>query len=178
MTIQSNHLRSRTARLLSKNSSVRHQVSLRFEAEPSHSVISSALSCEVMKLENFIEIGSGFYNLKTPFVLGAVFDIGNQMSLLRLHSTGRYIVIDTCSLTPAAKAELDFLTDGGKLIDAVVASHPYHTMFFVPFHKMYPTLKYYGTPRHIRTIPTIQWTGDVSTEAVQTLWSPEVTSLY
>ena len=131
-----------------------------------------------MKLENFIEIGNGFYNLKTPFVVVGLFDVGNQMSLLRLKGSGRFLVIDTCSLSPAAKEELDFLTDGGKLIDAVVASHPYHTMFFVPFHKMYPSLKYYGTPRHIRTIPTIQWAGDVSTEAVQTLWSPEVTSLY
>jgi hypothetical protein len=127
-----------------------------------------------MELKHFVEVGNGFYNLKTPFVLYGVIDIGTQMSLLRLKSTGTFLVIDTCAMSPAAKEEFDHLTSNGTLIDAVIATHPFHTIYFETFYAMYPTLKYYGTPRHIKTIPSITWAGDVSTEAVRSLWEPEV----
>ena len=130
------------------------------------------------KLNRFVEIGVGFYNLKTPFyckeVLGGLIDIGTHMSLLKLES-GRFIVIDTCPLDPCAKKELDSLTMNGTLIDGVVATHPFHTTYFEPFHTLYPNLKYYGTPRHIRNIDVIEWAGDISKEAVRALWEPEVT---
>ena len=100
-------------------------------------------------------------------------DIGTHMSLLKLDN-GRFLVIDTCSLDPSAKKELDLLTVNGTLIDGVVATHPFHTTYFQPFHALYPDLKYYGTPRHIRNILSIKWTGDVSNQAVRTLWEPEV----
>ena len=132
----------------------------------------------ISKLNRFVEIGVGFYNLKTPFyckeVLGGLIDIGTHMSLLKLES-GRFIVIDTCPLDPCAKKELDSLTINGTLIDGVVATHPFHTTYFEPFHTLYPNLKYYGTPRHIRNIDGIEWAGDVSKEAVRVLWEPEVT---
>lgn len=128
-----------------------------------------------MELKHFVEVGTGFYNLKTPFVMYGFIDIGTQMSLLRLKSTGKFLVIDTCGMHPAAKAEFDHLTSNGTLIDAVIATHPFHTIYFEAFHALYPLLKYYGTPRHIRTIPSIKWAGDVSTEAVRSLWASEVT---
>ena len=132
----------------------------------------------ITNLVRFVEIGVGFYNLKTPFyckeVLGGLIDIGTHMSLLKLES-GRFIVIDTCPLDPPAKKELDLLTVNGTLIDGVVATHPFHTTYFEPFHILYPNLKYYGTPRHIRNINTIDWAGDVSNEVVRALWEPEVT---
>jgi hypothetical protein len=131
-----------------------------------------------MELKHFVEVGNGFYNLKTPFVMYGVIDIGTQMSLLRLQSTDRFLVIDTCAMSSGAKEEFDRLTSNGTLIDAVIATHPFHTIYFEAFHAMYPTLKYYGTPRHIKTIPSITWTGDVSTEAVRSLWASEVIFSY
>ena len=127
-----------------------------------------------MQIEQFIEVGPGFYNLSTPFLTNRFINVGNHMSLLQLKSTGRFLVIDTCAMSSAAKREFDYLTLNGTLIDAVIATHPFHTMFFMSFHAMYPTLIYYGTPRHIRTIPSIKWFGDISSEAVLSLWEPEV----
>lgn len=127
-----------------------------------------------MKLENFQEVGSGFYNLKTSFYTNTVINVGSQMSLLSLKSTGKYLVLDTCALTAAAKIELDYLTQNGTLIDGVIATHPFHTTYFTTFHAMYPDAKYYGTPRHLKMIPSIPWAGDVDTAAVRTLWEPEV----
>lgn len=127
-----------------------------------------------MKLENFQEVGRGFYNLKTSFYTNAVINVGSQMSLLSLQSTGKFLVLDTCALTTAAKIELDYLTQNGTLIVGVIATHPFHTTYFTTFHAMYPHAKYYGTPRHIRMMPSIPWAGDVETGAVRILWEPEV----
>ena len=65
------------------------------------------------------------------------FDIGTQMSLIRLDK-GTFLVIDTVSLDLDLQREIDALTDGGRLIEAVIATHPYHTTFFPAFHKIYP----------------------------------------
>lgn len=97
------------------------------------------------------------------------------MSLLFLKSTGKFLVLDTCALSAAAKIDLDNLTQNGALIDGVIATHPFHTTFFTTFYDMYPAAKYYGTPRHIKMIPSIPWAGDVNTAAVRMLWEPEVT---
>ena len=128
-----------------------------------------------MILNQFVEIGNGFYNLKAPFFGSGFINKGTHMSLLRLRN-GRFIVLDTCGLSAGAKAELDILTVNGTLIDAVIATHSFHTTYFESFYEMYPTLNYYGTPRHIRLLKKIEWKGDVNMELIRTLWEPEVTS--
>ncbi len=107
----------------------------------------------------FEEIGPGFYNLRASFTFACgLIDIGTHMSLAKLNS-GRYLVIDTCDVSPAAKAAIDRITNNGDLIEAVVATHPFHTMYFPSFYNLYPNVKYYGTPRHIRNQPSIPWAG-------------------
>ena len=129
-------------------------------------------------LTRFREVGCGFYNLKTRFycreVIGGLMDIGTHMSLLRLESSGNFLVVDVCFLDTTAKKEFDSLTDNGRLIVGVVASHPFHTTYFESFYRMYPDLKYFGTPRHIRNIPSIPWVGDISHKETRDLWEPEV----
>ncbi len=88
------------------------------------------------------------------------------------------------------------LTDGGKRIEAVVATHPFHTLafrrgpgpfaVFLPlilrvagapacsFYGHYPTPKYYGTPRHLRNFTDIPWAGDVNCPTVRSLWAPAI----
>ena len=56
-------------------------------------------------------------------------NIGTHMSLLKL-STGRFLVIDTIPLSENVKADFDELTQGGALVDAVLATHPFHTLAF------------------------------------------------
>jgi hypothetical protein len=95
--------------------------------------------------------------------------VGTHMSFIKLDS-GKFLVIDTCRITPQAKLAIDDLTQDGTLIEAVIATHPYHTLFFPAFYEMYPNAKYYGTPRHIRNFTNISWEGDVSNESIRRLW--------
>lgn len=122
-----------------------------------------------------LDIGHGFYNLRGSFTFAAGFiDIGTHMSLIRL-STGRFLVLDTCDFNETDHRRIKELTNDGDLIDAVVATHPFHTMYFVPFQKKFPNpqIKYYGTPRHIRRINEIAWTGDISEDVNLKLWESE-----
>ncbi len=87
-------------------------------------------------------------------------------------SSGKYLVIDTVPLTDELKKEIDTLTNNGQDIEAVVATHPFHTLAFPGFYKTYPNLKYYGTPRHLRNIKDIPWAGNVMDHL--NTWNPDV----
>ena len=76
-----------------------------------------------------------------------------------------------------AKQAIDCLTDGGKLIEAVVATHAFHTLFFAPFNKLYPGLTYYGTPRHLRRITEITWSGNLIDGHIRSKWETEGISM-
>ncbi|KAJ3320478.1 hypothetical protein HDU76_000297 [Blyttiomyces sp. JEL0837] len=120
------------------------------------------------------EIAPGFFNIRASFkVILGLAEIGTHMSLIRL-STGRFLAIDTLDPTPQLKSEIDALTENGKLIDAVIATHPFHTMYCKAFYQAYPTPKYYGTPRHLKGIKEVLQAGDVNEESVRKLYEPEV----
>lgn len=98
------------------------------------------------------------------------------MSLIELHN-GNFLVIDTVILSDQRKRELDELTSNGTKIEAVLAVHPFHTLAYSAFYKMYPNVEYYGTPRHLRKLTEIKWTGqldDAENKALLSKWSPEV----
>lgn len=122
---------------------------------------------------HFIEVAPGFWNARATFRIKVFVNIGTHMSLVRL-STGKFLVLDTLPLTPELKAELDTLTNVGRDIEAVVATHPFHSIYFPDFYRAYPNVPYYGTPRHLRNQPHIPWAGDVNTCDVRNKWSPEV----
>ncbi|KAJ3060285.1 hypothetical protein HDU99_005986 [Rhizoclosmatium hyalinum] len=96
------------------------------------------------------------------------------MSFVQLIESGRFVVLSTVPLDPESKAELDQLTKNGDLIEAVVATNPFHTGSFEAFHKAYPHVPMYGTPRHIRNYPQIKWAGSVTDDGLLTRWSPEL----
>lgn len=121
----------------------------------------------------FVEVGRGFFNLRGSFKVAlGLADIGTHMSVIRLRS-GKFLVVDTCAISGSVKEAFDKLTSNGTLIEAVVATHPFHTVFFSPFFQQYPNAKYYGTPRHLRNNTAIPWAGDVSDEAVRNQWLSE-----
>lgn len=92
--------------------------------------------------------------------------------LFCFQASGKFLAIDTINITPPIKQEIDSLTDNGKLIEACIATHPYHTVFFLPFYKLYPNCQYYGAPRHLRTITEIPWAGAINENFSK--WEPEV----
>jgi hypothetical protein len=122
-----------------------------------------------------VEIGPGFYNVRATFRgYGGLVDIGTHMSLIRL-SHGGFLVIDTVPLDKTLKAELDALTDNGNRIEAVLATHPFHSLAFPGFHDAYPNPQYIGTPRHLRfNQQKINWIADISSPQILNRWAPDV----
>jgi hypothetical protein len=123
------------------------------------------------KGSRIVEVATGFYNIRASFKVKGLIDIGTHMSLSKL-SNGKFLVIDTVPFDDELKKEFDVLTNNGTNIEAVVATHPFHTLAFPPFYKMYPNLTYYGTPRHIRNQKEIIWAGNIMNELNR--WQPDV----
>jgi hypothetical protein len=115
------------------------------------------------------EVGPWYWTLRTSFVLFHLIDIGNHMSFLRLNN-GKFLVVDACTVSPEAKKEIDRLTNNGALIEAVVASHAFHTLGFPPFFALYPSPPYYGTSRHRQMATGIPWVGDITKEENLNRW--------
>eukprot|EP00640_Fibrocapsa_japonica_P003302 CAMPEP_0113938906 /NCGR_PEP_ID=MMETSP1339-20121228/5316_1 /TAXON_ID=94617 /ORGANISM="Fibrocapsa japonica" /LENGTH=311 /DNA_ID=CAMNT_0000942235 /DNA_START=71 /DNA_END=1006 /DNA_ORIENTATION=- /assembly_acc=CAM_ASM_000762 len=131
----------------------------------------------------FEEINPGFFRVavKFPMAMGMI-DIGSHMGLIRLDS-GKFVAIDTVDPNASIpfngsageiKHDIDLLTENGTLLEAVIATHPYHTLYFPPFYQLYPDAKYYGTPRHLRVQTDIPWVGSVADAAVLALYEPEI----
>eukprot|EP00961_Rhodomonas_salina_P252117 3408137-Rhodomonas_salina.1 len=150
--------------------------------------------------KGLIEVAPGFYNVRAHFyVLAGMIDIGTHMSLCRLQN-GKFLVLDAIKPVPALKKEIDQLTNGGELIDAVIATHPFHSLYFKDFYAAYPNTRYFGrnaeaplplpllqrvfvprtltrfssvgTPRHIKMIKDIPWAGETMESKGQ--WEPEI----
>jgi len=122
-----------------------------------------------------MDLGNGFYNIRTSFkIFKGILDIGTHMSLIRLQSGG-FVAFDTVPLDPELKQEIDNLTDQGRNLIAVVATHPFHTLAFPAFYSAYPNPIYIGTPRHVKTVKGIPWnSADVTSSEIQKRWSPEI----
>lgn len=120
------------------------------------------------------QIGPGFWNVRASFKLFKIIDIGTHMSVIQLRN-GNFLVVDTVEMNDQLKNELDNLTNNGTKIEAVIGVHPFHTLAFPGFYKLYPDAKYYGTPRHLRNLKDIKWTGqlDDNKESLSR-WEPEV----
>jgi len=119
------------------------------------------------------EIGPNFYNIRGKFVIKKMIDIGNHMSMVRLLN-GRFLVIDALPLNDKLKQEIDELTENGTKIEAVLATHPFHTLALQGFYEAYPQAAYYGCPRHLRKFTKIKWAGDLNDCKTRSLWEPEV----
>jgi len=117
-------------------------------------------------------IGPGFWNVRSVFLIDG-FDIGTQMSLIQLNS-GKFVIVDTVQIDAPLKGAIDALTKNGTLMEAVIATHPFHTTFFPDFYKLYPNVPFYGTPRHLRIQPQIPWKGSMWDCASRQQWLPEI----
>jgi len=95
------------------------------------------------------------------------------MSLIQLQN-GNFIVVDTVLLVPSLLSDINNLTNNGALIEAVIATHPFHTTYFPAFYKTFPNPPYYGTPRHLVVEPQIPWAGSMYDCANRQRWLPEI----
>lgn len=124
-------------------------------------------------MAKFIEIGRNFWNIRGSYrIFCGLIEIGTQMSMIRL-SNNRFLLLDTVPIDAIAKTTFDQMTDHGRLIEGIVATHPFHTSSWPSWYHWYPNTHYYGTPRHYRLFPDIPWIGDVSDPITQQLWERE-----
>lgn len=120
------------------------------------------------------QVGPGFWNVRGHFkILAKLIDIETQMSLIELRN-GKYLVIDTVEMNDRLRQEIDQLTNGGEKIEAVIATHPFHTLAFPGFYQYYPKASYYGTPRHLRRLTDIPWAGSLDDCNIRKKWEPDV----
>ncbi|KAJ3224865.1 hypothetical protein HK099_007730, partial [Clydaea vesicula] len=96
------------------------------------------------------------------------------MSIIKTKN-GKFICIDAVEVTGDLKGELDALTDNGKLIESVIATHPFHTLSFKQFYQLYPSPKYFGTPRHLKILSEdVKWEGELLTEKSLKQFEPDL----
>jgi hypothetical protein len=140
---------------------------------------SGVSSLNVTPIQNVVknelyQIGPGFWNVRSRFrVLAKLIDIETQMSFIEL-SNGNFLIIDTVELTDHLRQEINHLTDNGNKIEAVIGTHPFHTLSFPTFYESYPNAAYYGTPRHLRRLTQIPWIGSLDDCSVRKKWEPDV----
>jgi len=118
-------------------------------------------------------VADGFWNIRGSFKIFSVVELGTHMSVAKL-SNGNYLLIDAVAINPEIKAAIDKLTENGTKIEAVVTTHPYHTLAIAGFYDAYPKVPWYGCPRHLNRFPQIPWAGSLSECSVRDKWSPDI----
>lgn len=110
----------------------------------------------IVKQPKLLQISDDFRNIRGSFRIGGLIDVGTQASLVRLAS-GRYVFLDSYTLTGAVAREVDRLTDGGRDVAAILNLHPFHTVHCQRMHERYPHADLHGTARHVRRLPGLPW---------------------
>ncbi len=106
--------------------------------------------------DKLIEISDDFWNLRGSFRLFGLINVGTQASLVRLRS-GRYVLLDSYTLTGSTKQAVLERTDGGRALEAVLNLHPFHTVHVQKIADMFPDAQLFGTERHHRRFPNLRW---------------------
>ncbi|ABE75301.1 hypothetical protein [Psychrobacter cryohalolentis] len=116
--------------------------------------------------DKIIDLGAGFWNIRGTFRLGGVLNIGTQCSLVKLAS-GRFVFLDSYTLTDDVRAQVMALTTNGQDVEAVLNLHPFHTVHCAQMAKDFPQATFYGSSRHHKKVSEVQWADDlVESDAV------------
>jgi hypothetical protein len=103
-----------------------------------------------------IQIADNFWNIRGSFKIAGIIDIGTQASLIR-RKNGKFVFLDSYTLSGAARQEIDGLTNDGKDVEVVLNLHPFHTIHVPKMHERYPHARHYGTARHLAKFPELEW---------------------
>lgn len=116
--------------------------------------------------DKIIDLGAGFWNIRGTFRLGGVLNIGTHCSLVKLTS-GKFVFLDSYTLTDDLRAQVMALTNNGQDVEAVLNLHPFHTVHCAQMAKDFPQAIFYGSSRHHKKVPEVQWAKDlVESDAV------------
>ena len=116
--------------------------------------------------DKIYDLGAGFWNIQGSFRLGGIIDVGTQCSLVQLQS-GRFVFLDSYTLTDEVRSQVMALTNNGENVEAVLNVHPFHTLHCAQMAKDFPQATFYGSERHRKQVPSVQWNDDlVESQAV------------
>lgn len=110
--------------------------------------------------DKIIDLGAGFWNIRGTFRLGGVLNIGTQCSLVTLTS-GRFVFLDSYTLTDDVRAQVMALTNNGQDVEAVLNLHPFHTVHCAQMAKDFPQAIFYGSSRHQKKVAEVEWADDL-----------------
>ncbi|EKE43230.1 hypothetical protein OCGS_2821 [Oceaniovalibus guishaninsula JLT2003] len=109
--------------------------------------------------EKIIGLSDDFWNIRGDMRIGKVLNIGTQCSLVRL-AEGRFVFLDSYTLKGDIRDRVMALTDGGRMVEAVLNLHPFHTLHCARMAADFPGATFYGSARHWREVPQIAWASD------------------
>lgn len=111
-----------------------------------------------------IQLSDNFWNIRGSFKIAGFIDIGTQASLVRLAS-GKFLFLDSYTLSGSVLREVDQLTNQGKNVVAVLNLHPFHTIHVAWMHDRYPMARHFGTERHLAKFPELDWQPSLTEDA-------------
>lgn len=102
------------------------------------------------------QLSDDFWNFRGSFKIAKIIDVGTQMSLVR-RANGRFLLLDSYSVTDDDRRDLLGLTNGGTAIEAILNVHPFHTLHCRAMHEIAPDARLIGTRRHREHTPGLPW---------------------
>jgi hypothetical protein len=103
-----------------------------------------------------IQVADDFWNIRGSYRIGGVIDVGTHASLVR-RASGKYVMLDSYTLSATVRRKIDEKTRGGRDIEAILNVHPFHTVHVKKMHELYPQAALYGTARHLSRFPELPW---------------------
>ena len=103
-----------------------------------------------------LRVADDFLNVRGSFKVGGLVDIGTQCSLVR-RANGKFVFLDSYTLSDAVQRDIDALTDGRRNVEAILNLHPFHTVHVRAMHERYPDAKLFGTARHLSRFADLPW---------------------
>jgi len=110
--------------------------------------------------DEVVALGHGFWNVRGSHESTGFLDLGTQCSLVQLDS-GKFIFLDSYTLTGNVRDEIMALTNEGKDVEAVLNLHPFHTVHCAQMTTDFPNAIMYGSSRHHEQVPEVDWAPEV-----------------
>ena len=86
---------------------------------------------------SILHVADGFWNIRGSFMIAGLLDVGTHLSLVRRRS-GKFVFLDSYTLSDPVKRDLDAITNGGEDVEAILNVHPFHTVHVKAMHALYP----------------------------------------
>ena len=104
--------------------------------------------------DEIYDLGAGFWSIRGSFIKNGILDIGVQCALIRLTS-GRFIFLDSYTLTGDVRDEVIALTNEGQVVVAVLNVHPFHTVHCTQMAQDFSQATFHCSSRHPHLVPEV-----------------------